>query len=53
MGQDEADIADMFRDDMDKLADIEADLMVSAFIAAGTDRHSAQIFTNTVSLSVH
>ena len=33
---------------MDDLADIEEDLMVSALIAAGTDRHSAQIFTDTV-----
>ena len=48
MGQDEADIADMFTDDIDVLADIEEDLMVNALIAAGTDRHSAQVFTNTV-----
>ena len=48
MGQDEGGIANMFIDDMDDLADIEEDLMGSALIAAGTDRHSAQIFTNTV-----
>ena len=48
MGQDEGDIADIFKDDMDVLASIEADLMVSALIAAGTDRQSAPIFTSTV-----
>ena len=47
MGQDESEIADMFIDDLDDLADIEEDLMMSALIATGTDRHSAQIFTNT------
>ena len=48
MGQDEADIADMFKDGMDGVSGIEEDSMVSAPIAAGTDRHSAQIFTNAV-----
>ena len=48
MAQDEGVIANMFIDDMDDLADIEEDLMVSALIAAGTDRHSAQVFTTTV-----
>ena len=48
MKQDEGEIADMFLDDMDDMADIEEDLMMSALIAAGTDRHSTRIFTNTV-----
>ena len=30
------------------MGDIEEDLMMSALIAAGTDRHSARIVTNTV-----
>ena len=45
--QDEADVADRFTDDMDDLADIEADILVNAVIAGGADRHSAQMFTST------
>ena len=36
--QDEGEIADIFFDDMDDMGDIEEDLMMSALIAAGTDR---------------
>ena len=48
MGQDEGDIADMFIHDLEDLADIEEALMASALVAAGTDRQSAQIFTDAV-----
>ena len=48
MGRDGGDIADLFIDDIDDVADIEKDSMVSALAAAGTDRHSAQIFAETV-----
>ena len=46
MDPDEGEIADMFLDDNNDMGDIEEDLMMSALSAAGTDRHSAQIFTN-------
>ena len=45
---DEHEIADMFLDDMDNMGDIEEALTMNALIAAGTDRHSARICTNTV-----
>ena len=46
--QDGGKIADMFLDDNDDMGDIEEDLMMSALIAAGTDRHSARIFKHNL-----
>ena len=48
MDQDASEIAHIFLDDNDDMGHMEEDLMMSSLIAAGTDRHSARIFTNTV-----
>ena len=48
MDQDEGEIADMFLDDNYDMGDIEENQMRSTLIVAGTDRHSTQIFTNTI-----